>query len=221
MENESWSRPGGRTEKNQGRALGLLSLLIGLSGGGELAAGLLLPVKREISLVWWIPMTLALGAGLLLFHFLRKGGKVAQMSGTKLLYLGLAALVTAGVLTGLCGLLPPLLCLPMVFLGLALAALRQGFTRAEEVLFTLSQAFPEEKACYHRVQCWGGLGLTLVLIAAYALVRHWGGARLFLHLLAGVVCPVSALAGVWLLDRRLCLSDQRGAELRRELLANP
>lgn len=214
---EHWNRPGGLTEKNQGQALGSLMWCIGLSGGGTLAAGLLLPGKRGTSLIWWVPMALALGFGAALFRVLRKGGKVAQMSGTKLLYFGLAALAAAGGLTGLCGLLPPLLCLPMVILGLALAALQQGFTRAEEALSALALAFPKEKTSYHRTCRWGGLGLVLILVAGYAFAIHCGRETLLLHLLSGIGGPIFALAGAWLLDRRLCLTDQRGAELRREL----
>lgn len=204
----------------QGRALGTLVLCVGLSGGGTLAAGLLLPIKRGMALLWWIPMALGLGAGILLFRRLRKGGKIFQMSGTKLLYFGLAALAAAGVLTGLCGLLPPLLCLPMAVLGLSLGALQQGFSRAEKALSVLALALPNEKTSYRRICRWGSLGLDAVLIAGYALARRQGGAVLFLHLLSGIAGPASALGGVWLLDRRLCLSDQRGAELRRELETN-
>lgn len=217
---ENWSRPGGRTEREQGRTLGALALWIGASGGGTLAAGLLLPAVRGMSPLWWIPSALGLGAGALLFHRLRKGGMVAQMSGTKLLYFGLAALAAAGVLTGLCGLLPPLLCLPMALLGLALAALRQGYARAEEALFALARAFPEERTRYNRVWHWGGLALVLALIALDLLTRRRGGALLFWHLLSGVGGPIFALAGVGILDRRLCLTDQRGGELRRELGRN-
>lgn len=218
---ESFLRPGGRTERDQGPALGALSLVIAFSGGGTLAAGVLLPVKRGACLAWWIPMALGLAAGILLFHRLRRGGKVAQMSGTKLLYFGLAALGASGLLTGFCGLLPPLLCLPMVPWGLGTTALQMGFAPAEEALMTLARAFPEEKTRYARVQTWGAVFLLLILMGAYLAARRAGGDVLFLHLLAGAAGPALALAGAWLLDRRLCLSDQRGAELRRELGENP
>ena len=217
----NWYRPGGRTEGNQGGPLAALILLAGFAGGATLAAALLLPIRRGASMLWWIPMALALGAGRYGYHRLRSKGLAAQMSGTKLLYFGLAALGISGVFVGLCGLFPPLLWLPMVPLGLAAGAMDQGIRGALAGFSEFCRAFPGEERTYRRSFAWG-LGLmVLLLFCAVFFTASGRGGRLLLHLLAGLCAPIAAWTGGILLDRRLCLTDQRGAELRRELGKNP